>query len=171
MSTPHNSINAPAPSRRSFITKAAAMSAGVALGATGSLSPASAGVSPALTALIARMAEAREAHDEASDRHDDAIVEIRARCPLPKPFDADLARALGEPELEAHYQASVAALRAAKDAVLAFPAATVADCREKLQFSIDVGIVDGRPLEVVEFIIADLDRISGVAGNALVGGV
>jgi hypothetical protein len=151
---------AAAPTRRAFITRTAAVGAGLAIGATAVISPAEA-VSPELTALIAVVGEAREAHEEASDRHDDAIVEIRARCPLPKPFDADLARALCEPELEADYQASGAALSAAEDAVLAFPAATLADCREKLQFSIDVGIVDGRPLEVVEFIIADLDRIAG----------
>jgi hypothetical protein len=69
-----------APSRRTFITRAAAMTAGVTLGATGSLSPASAGVSPELTALIARAAEL----DEINDLHDDRIThgygELRARA-------------------------------------------------------------------------------------------
>jgi hypothetical protein len=215
-----------APSRRSFITRAAAMTAGVAIGATAPV-PSLPAPSDALAALIARVEDAKAVERVACDRVEAALVTMWERYPRPeilrvhrepvevlerlktsedffqagltagrkKPDQPDAAswlasvsccereiakiraqraeielylehvaetrRALSIADLEEQRQASINEWNAAEDAVLAFPAHTVADCLAKLQFGARSLVFDGQSLDAVNFVIADLVRLGG----------
>ena len=63
--------------------------------------------------------------------------------------------------LEEAYEAAGRAWSDAEDAVLAFPARSIADVLAKLKFGVRVAIFESAPVETINRVIADLERLTG----------
>jgi hypothetical protein len=69
--------------------------------------------------------------------------------------------ALGLTEMEEAYEAAGRAWSDAEDAVLAFPARSIADVLAKLKFGARVATFESAPAETITRVIADLERLTG----------